>query len=71
MFCHLEFRIREKSKATSNKVFTKLCNYFPLVVACGSKKEFLRPGSQLTYIPGGRKARTRNAPDTLQKSNVH
>ena len=63
--------LEKSQKQLPAKYSQKLCSSFPLVVACGSQREFLRPGSQLTYIPGGRKARAKNAPDTVYRKALY
>lgn len=47
-----------------------LCAY-PDTVVSGTPREFLRPGSNLTYIPGGRKARAKGAEHTVYRKALY
>ena len=45
----------------------QLVTAYSQLVVSGMPKEFLRPGSTLQYIPGGRKARLKDAQHTVYR----
>ena len=45
-FAVLSSELEKSQKQLPAKYSQKLCSSYPLAVACGSQREFLRPGSQ-------------------------
>ena len=63
----LEVVLRGNHTLIPQKYAHKLVTAYPQLVASGIPKEFLRPGSTLLYITGGRKARLKNAQHTVYR----
>ena len=70
-FAALSSELEKIQKKLPPKFSQKLCSSFPHAVTCGSQKEFLRPGSRLMYIPGGRKAHAKNAQNTVYRKALY
>ena len=63
----LEVVLRGNRTQIPQKYAHQLVTAYPQLVASGIPKEFLRPGSTLQYIPGGRKARLKDAQYTVYR----
>lgn len=63
----LEVVLKGNHTQIPQKYAHKLVSTYPQSVASGIPKEFLRPGSTMLYIPGGRNARLKNAQHTVYR----
>ena len=63
----LEKKLKSKGFSIASGTPQKLTLSHPGDITLGTLKEFLRSGSSLTYIPGGRKARQKNSKDTIYR----
>ena len=63
----LEVVLRGNHTQIPQKYAHQLVTAYPQLVVSGIPKEFLRPGSTLQYIPGGRKARLKDAQHTVYR----
>ena len=72
MLCYLEFRIREKSKATSNEVFTKALQFFPTGCCLWKSKGISSSWVTVDVYSWWKKSTNKECTrHSLQKSNVH
>ena len=67
----LEEKLKAKHMAIPPNMATNLPNSNPRKAAVGSNKEFLKPESTLTYIPRGRKARSKEATNTVYRRALY
>ena len=63
----LEVVLKENRTHIPHKYAHQLLTAYPHLAVSGTPKEFLRPGSTLLYIPGGRKARLKDALHTVYR----